>query len=133
MPAGKLGDMIPRASWYRFKAVNDKIWLEVDEQSVPKRDPVFRKLTRKQHNPFPWDMTDIKSDMMGKPLHILQDVMEMWNLDISNFHLQLEDGLREHINSHNNRTMKQIYQATVKLAATSPTMLPDSVLATLDN
>ena len=78
-------------------------------------------------------MTDIKSNMMGKSLHILQDVMEMWNLDNSHFHLQLEDSLREHINSHNNRTMKQIYQATVKLAATSRTMLPDSVLATLDN
>jgi len=108
-PAGNLGNMIPRASWYRFEAVKDKIWLEVNKQSVPKRDPVFRKLARKQQNQFPWDMTDIKSDMMGKPLNILQDVMEMWNLDSSNFHLQLEDGLREHINSHNNSTMKQIY------------------------
>ena len=57
----------------------------------------------------------------------------MWDLDSSNFHLQLEDGLREHINSHNNRTMKEIYQATVKLAAISPTLLTDSVLAALDN
>ena len=45
--AGTLGGTIPRASWYRFKAVKDKTWLEVDEQSVPKRDPVLRKLTRK--------------------------------------------------------------------------------------
>ena len=71
--AGKLGVMIPRASWYRFKAVKDKIWLE----SIPKRNTVFRKLARNQQNPVPWDITDIKSDMMGKPLHILQDFIEM--------------------------------------------------------
>ena len=133
MPAGKLGEMIPRASWYRFKVVKDKMWLEVDEHSVPKRDPVLRKLARKQQNPLPWDVTDVRSDTMGKPLQALQDVMKLWNLDSSNFHLQLEDGLREHINSHNNRTMKQIYQASVKLAVTSPAMLPDSALVTMDN
>ena len=44
MPAEKLGVTIPRASWYRFKVIKDKIWLEVDEKSVPKRNPVFRKL-----------------------------------------------------------------------------------------
>ena len=44
MPVEKLGDMIPRASWYRFKAIKDKIWLEEDEKSVPKRNPVFCKL-----------------------------------------------------------------------------------------
>ena len=133
MSTGKLEEMIPRASWYRFKAVKDKIWMEVDESSVPKRDPVFRKLAQKQHNTLPWDKTDIRSDTMGKPLPMLRDVMKLWNLDSSNFHLQLEDELREHINSHNNPTMKQFYQATVKLVATSPTLLPDSVLATLDN
>ena len=95
MPAGKLGEMIPRASWYRFKAVKDKRWLEVDEQSVPKRDPVFRKLARKQQNPLSWDVTDTRSNTMGKPLQTLQDVMELWNLDSSNFHQQLEDGLRK--------------------------------------
>ena len=132
MTAEKLGDMIPRASWSRFKAVNDKISLEVDEQNVPKRDPMFRKLSRKQQNPSPWDMMDIRSVTMGKPLHILQDVMKLRNLDSSNFHLQLEDGLREHINSYNNRTLKQIHQATVKLASMLPTMMLDSVLVTLD-
>ena len=133
MPAGKLGEMIPRASWYRFKAVKDKMWMEVDESSVPKRDPMCRKLAQKHQNPLPWDKTDIRSDTTGKPLPMLQDVMKLWNLDSSNFHLQLEDGLREHINSHSNRTLKHIYNATVKLAATPPTMLPDSVLETLDN
>ena len=77
LSAGKLGDMIPRASWYRFKAAKNKIWLEVDEQSIPKRDTVSRKLVRKQQNPVPWDMTNIRSNMMDKPLHILQDVIEM--------------------------------------------------------
>ena len=48
IPTGKLEDMIPKASWYRFKAVKEKNWLEVDEQSIPKRDPVFRKLARNQ-------------------------------------------------------------------------------------
>ena len=133
MPAGKLGEMIPRASWYRFKAVKDKMWMEVDESSVPKRDPMCRKLAQKHQNPLPWDKTDIRSDTTGKPLPMLQDVMKLWNLDSSNFHLQLEDELREHINSHNNRTLKLIYKATLKLVATSPTMLPDSVLDTLDN
>ena len=114
MPAGKLGEMIPRASWYRFNAVKDKMWMEVDESSVPKRNPVFRKLAQKQQNPLPWDKTDMRSDTTGKPLHILRDVMKLWNLDSSNFHLQLEDGLREHINSHSNRTLKHIYNATVK-------------------
>ena len=95
MSAGKLGDMAPRASWYRLKVVKDKIWFEVDEQSVPKRDSVLRKLTRKQQNSFPWDMTDIRFDMMGNPLNTLQDVMKVYNLNSSNFHLQLEDGLRK--------------------------------------
>ena len=52
-PAGNLGNMIPRASWYRFEAVKDKIWLEVNKQSVPKWDPVFRKLAPNQHNLVP--------------------------------------------------------------------------------
>ena len=133
MPAGKLGEMIPRASLYRFKAVKDKMWMEVDEKSVPKGDPVLHKFAQKQQNPLPWDKTDIRSDTTGKSLTMLRDVMKLWNLDSSNIHLQLEDGLREHINSHNNRNLKQIYKATVKLAATSPTMLPDSVLETLTN
>ena len=77
IPAWKLGHMIPRALWYRLKVVKDKIWLEVDEQSIPKRDPVSRKLVRKQQNPVPWDMTNIRSNMMDKPLHILQDVIEI--------------------------------------------------------
>ena len=133
MPAGKLGEMIPRASWYRFKAVKDKMWMEVDESSVPKRDPMVRQLAQKHQNPLPWDTMDIRSDTTGKPLPMLRDIMKLWNLDSSNFHLQLEDGLREHINSHNNRTLKQIYKATLKMAATSPTLLPNSVLNTLDN
>ena len=47
MPVEKLGDVMSRASWYRFKVVKEKIWLELDEQNVPKRDPVFRKLSKK--------------------------------------------------------------------------------------
>ena len=94
MPAGKLGEMIPRASWYRFKAVKDKMLMEVDEQSVPKRNPVLRKFAQKQQNPLPWDKTDIRLDTTGKPLTMLRDVMKLWNLDSSNIHLQLEDGLR---------------------------------------
>ena len=133
MPAGKLNEMIPRAPWYRFKAVKDKMWLEVDESSVPKRDPIVRQLGQKQQNPLPWDTMDIRSDTKDKPLPILREVMKLWNIDSSNFHLQLEDGLREHINSHNNRSLKSIYKATLKLAVTPPTMLPDSVLDTLDN
>ena len=53
MPAGKLGEMIPRASLYRFKAVKDKMWMEVDEQNVPKGDPVLHKFAQKQQNPLP--------------------------------------------------------------------------------
>ena len=109
IPAEKLNDMKPRASRYHSKVVKDKIWLEVDEQSVPKRDPVFRKLSRKQQTTSPWDMMNIRSVVMVKPFHILQDVIKLWNLDSSNYHLQLEDGLREHISSPNNRTLKQIY------------------------
>ena len=77
MPSGKLNEMIPRAPWYRFKAVKDKIWLEVDEPSVPKRDPVVRQLAQNQQNPLPWDTMDIRSDTTGKPLPIFREVMKL--------------------------------------------------------
>ena len=109
IPVKKLGEMMTRAPWYPLKVANDEILLELDEQSVPKRDTVFRKLSQKQHNTSPWDMTTIMSVEMGNLLRILQEVMKLWNLDSLSFYLQLEDILREHTNSHNNHTMKQIY------------------------
>lgn len=76
-------------------------------------------------------MTTIRSVEMGNPLHILQEAMSLWKIESSKFHLQLED--REHINFHNIRTIKQFYQATVKLTETSPTMLLNSIQFTLYN
>ena len=78
-------------------------------------------------------MTAIRSVEMGNSLHILQVAMKLWNIENSKFHLQLEDRLREHINFHNNRTIKQLYLATVKLNETSPTILLNSIQFTLDN
>ena len=63
---------------------------------------------------------------MVNPLLVIQEVMKLWNLDSSNFHLLLEDGFKEQINSRNNHTMRKIYQATVNLTAMSPAMLPDN-------
>ena len=42
--------------------------MELDAQSVPKSNPVFRKLFLKEQNESPWDMTPIRYVEMDNPL-----------------------------------------------------------------
>ena len=51
--------------------------------------------------------------------------MTQWYLDSSTFYIYLEDRLRKIVESYNSKSLKPLYKVSVKIAVTSPSILPD--------
>ena len=115
-----------RASWYRFNEIQDKVQLEIDKKSIPKREPIVEQLSSKLKNSTTWETKDFSEDFDGNFNTSIQGILKHWKLDSSKFYLHLEDRLIETANSSNGKIIKPLYQVSVKMLAMSPTLLPES-------
>ena len=120
-----LEDMKIRAPWYSFNAIKDKVWLEIDGRIITKRDTILAQLSKKIKNLPRWKKQGFTEDANGKLGKAFKEIMTYWNLDHLNFYLYLEDILRGTVESYNTRLFKPLYKATAKIAATSPSILPE--------
>ena len=69
---------------------------------------------------------DFREDVDGKFNASIKVVLKHWELNSSNFYLHLKDRLRETAQSFNGKIIKPLYQVSVKMAATLPTLLPEN-------
>ena len=52
------------------------------------------------------------------------EILQFWKLDSLNFHLILEDKLRQSKTSYNNKKLKLLYQKALRMTTTAPSNFP---------
>ena len=130
----KIGEKlkVPDA-WYRIVKIQDKQWVEFEQDKMQPRDSILNTFSRKFRNQTPWgdeELLDMSEE--GKVGKAVQATLIKWDLEGTNFYLQLEGKLRLHKDSHISRELKQTYQAAMKMAQTAPHMMAGFTTHTTD-
>ena len=121
-----LEEMKIRVPWYHFNDIQNQMWLEIDRNIIPKRDPIVEKLSSKLKNSTPQETKDFSEDVDVKLTTSIQESLKHWKLDSSPLYLHSEGRLRETAMSFNGKILKLLCHISVKIAATPPTLLHES-------
>ena len=60
----------------------------------------------------------------GGVRYAITETLQFWNFDNLNFHLNLEDKVRQSKTSYNSNKLKLHYQTVIRIVTTSPSDLP---------
>ena len=112
----KIGEelKVPDA-WYRIVEIHDKQWVEFEQDKMQPRDSIMNTFYRKFCKQTPWGDEELLYMLNeGKLGKAVEAALLKWDLDGTNFYLQLEGKLRLHKDSHISRELKRTYQSAVE-------------------
>ena len=112
----KIGEelKVPDA-WYRIVKIHDKQWVEFEQDKMQPRDSIMNTFYRKFCKQTPWGDEELLYMLNeGKLGKAVEAALLKWDLDGTNFYLQLEGKLRLHKDSHISRELKRTYQSAVE-------------------
>ena len=102
---------------YRNIELQDKQWVEFEQDKMPSRDSILDTFSKKFRNQTPWgeeELLDMSEE--GKVGKAVQEALTKWYLNGTNFNLLREGKLRLHKDSQISRELKQTHQAVLKMA-----------------
>ena len=104
----KIGEelKIPDAR-YQIVEIHDKQWVELEQDKMQPRDSIMNTFYRNFCKQTPWgdeELLDMSKE--GKVGKAIQEALIKWDIDGTNFYLQLEGKLRLHKDSHISRELK---------------------------
>ena len=132
--AVKFGEEISLTyTWYRVMELQDKQWVEFDQDKMPSRDHILGTFSQKVQNQTPWreeELMDMSEE--GKVGKAVYGTLTTWNFEGKKNYRQMEEKLRLHKESHISRGLKQTYQSAVKMARTDPHMMEGFIALTAE-
>ena len=119
---GKIWEDTPTTNtWYRFVETEGQKLVAFDGSLIHKRNENLESFSIKFKNQSPWGSEEIGQEKgKGGVRYAIKETLQFWDLDSSNFHLNLEDKLRQSKTSYNCKKLKLHYQTAIKMATTAP-------------
>ena len=122
---GKIWDDAPNSNtWYRFMETDGQKRAVFDGNLIPKRDSILDSFSTKFKNQSPWGAEDMEQTGKGGVNDAVMEILNFWKLDSLDFHLILEDKLRQSKTSYQSKKLKLHYQKTIRMATTALSDLP---------
>ena len=112
-------------TWYRFMEINSQKWVVFDGKLIPKIDAIPESFSTKFKTQSPWGVEEIEQETgKGGVRYAITETLQFWNFDNLNFHLNLEDKVRQSKTSYNSNKLKLHYQTVIRIATSWPSDLP---------
>ena len=101
--------MLNPNTWCRFMETDDQKWEVFDGNLILKRDLILDSFSTKFKNQSPWGAEEMEQTGKGGVNEAITEILNFWKIDSLDFHLILEDKLRQSKTSYNSKKIKLHY------------------------